>query len=112
VSNAYVMVERKQDPTSTCLVQKKAGGSAWWMGYDVYSDKGPITLDFTATGIDLTNVIVDAGVFGDVKVVERYRLVINQKPTWVTKSNPGYIGFRASNYEPLNTALVAACHAG
>jgi chitin-binding protein len=112
VSNAYVMVERKQDPTSTCLVQKKAGGSAWWMGYDVYSDKGPITLDFTATGIDLTNVIVDAGVFGDVKVVERYRLVINQKPTWVTKTNPGYIGFRASNYEPLNTALVAACHAG
>lgn len=112
INNAYVMVEKKQDSGSVCRVQRKSGSSAWWMGYDIYASKAPITLDFTATGIDLTKVTVSAGVFSGVKVLDSHRLLINQKPTWVSSTSPGYIGFNASNYAPLTTSIVAACKAG
>ncbi len=111
INNAYVMVEKATQPAASCKVTRKPGASAWWMGYDVQADKAPILLDFTDTGIDLTKVRID-GVFGDIKVLSPQKMVINQKPAWVSKTNPGYLGFQASNYPPLATEKVAACEEG
>lgn len=113
VKNAYVQFEKQDVPVPCgCKVNKKDGANPYWLGYDVYSDFAPIVLDFSETGINLNNVIVDQGVFGDVVKLSETKLLINHKPQWVSKSVPGYIGFRANNYAPLGTNLLAACQSG
>jgi len=112
INNAYLVIQRKEEIPTVCQVKKQGGGSAYWLGYSVFADKSPILLDFTGTGIDLNKIIIDAGVFSNIKILSNYKLLINTKPTWVTQKTPGYIGFRASNYAPLATPLVAVCDAG
>ncbi|MDX1902306.1 MAG: lytic polysaccharide monooxygenase [Gammaproteobacteria bacterium] len=112
IENAYVSIQRKEQPTTNCRVIKKSGSSLYWLGYDVYTDKAPILLDFTATGIDLSKVQIQAGVFSNVVVLSNQKLLINAKPDWVSQTTPGYIGFGAQNYAPFGTSIVASCGAG
>lgn len=113
INNAYVVFEKQSAPVPCgCKVQKRSGASAYWLGYDVFADFAPIVLDFSGTGIDLNQIIIDQGVFQDVTILSNNRLLINVKPSWVSNVVPGYIGFRANNYSPLSTNLIAACHAG
>ncbi len=116
VINGYIQVDKATDPSQTCLGQRKPGSGSYWLGYDVYSTSAPILLNFSATGIDLTKVIIDKGVFGSgVKVLDKDKLLISTKPSWVTKTNPGYLGFFGPNYsayDPFNSPISATCQTG
>ncbi|STX29573.1 chitin-binding protein [Legionella beliardensis] len=115
ITNGYIQVEKTTDPVQSCVSQRKQGSGSYWLGYDVYADKAPIILNFSATGIDLTKVIVDKGVFSDVKVLDKDRLLINKKPDWVTKTTPGYLAFFGPNYgsyDPFNSPINATCQTG
>lgn len=112
VTNGYIQVEKTEDPNQACLAKRKQGSSSYWLGYDVYTDTIPIILDFSATGIDLTKIIVDNGVFSNVTVVDKNKLLITTKPNWVTKQNPGYLAFFGPNhgsYDPFNSPINATC---
>lgn len=115
VLNGYIQVEKSADPGETCLAQRKQGSGSYWLGYDVYSASAPILLNFSATGIDLTKIIVDKGVFGSVTVLDKDRLLINTKPDWVNKTTPGYLGFYGPNhgpYDPFNSPINSSCRTG
>lgn len=114
IKNAYVNFEKADTPpvTNNCRVQRRSGSNPWWMGYDIYTDKAPIVLDFEGTGINLSKVTVDSGVFFEVKKLSNTRLLINRKPEWVSMTVAGYIGFRANDYPPLTTNILASCQAG
>lgn len=113
IKNAYVKFEKKDQPApQSCRVQRRGGSNPWWMGYDIFSDKTPIVLDFEDTGINLSKVTVDSGVFFEVQKLSNTKLLINRKPEWVSNTNPGYIGFKANNYAPLATNIIASCQAG
>lgn len=114
ITNAYIQVDKGTDPNPNpdCFVQRKSGSGSYWLGYDVFSMNAPMVLDFSATNIDVTKIIIDAGVFSNVKALDKNRLLIGAKPAWVSKTNPGYLGFFGPNhgsYEPFNTTMVAAC---
>ncbi|MBA3662082.1 MAG: lytic polysaccharide monooxygenase [Gammaproteobacteria bacterium] len=115
VVNGYIQVEKTADPAQTCLSQRKQGSGSYWLGYDVYAASAPILLDFSATGIDLTKIIIDNGVFSNVKVLDKNKLLISTKPGWVSKTNPGYLGFFGPNhgsYDPFNSPINAICQNG
>lgn len=116
VINAYIQVDKNTDPTDMCMTQRKPGSGSYWLGYDVYATSAPILLNFSATGIDLTKIMIDKGVFGSsVKVLDKDKLLISTKPSWVTKTNPGYLGFFGPNYsayDPFNSPLSATCQTG
>lgn len=111
-TNAYVVIQKKEQATGSCVIKLKSGNSAYWMGYDIYADKAPILVDFATTGIDLNKVNIDQGVFSTVSKISSTKLLINAKPSWVSKTTPGYIGFNAANYGPLATSIAAVCTAG
>jgi len=114
VINGYIQ-EEKTVPAQTCLAQRKQGSSIYWLGYDVYASNSPILLNFSATGIDLTKIIVDGGVFSNVQVLDKDKLLISTKPDWVNKTTPGYLGFFGPNhgpYGPFDSPISATCQDG
>ncbi|WP_419419094.1 lytic polysaccharide monooxygenase [Legionella sp. D16C41] len=115
VTNGYIQVDKTTDPVQACVSQRKQGSGSYWLGYDIYADTTPILLNFSATGIDLTKIIVDKGVFNNIKVLDKDRLLIGTKPAWVTKTNPGYMAFFGPNYgsyDPFNSPINATCQTG
>ncbi|MCH9639713.1 MAG: hypothetical protein K0U40_09490, partial [Betaproteobacteria bacterium] len=79
----------------------------WWAGLDVATDKETVTLDFSATGLDLTNNLrIDAGNFS---VNVNQQSIILTKPTWVTIDQPGYLGFNANNNPALANFTAPRC---
>ena len=115
VINGYIQEEKSTEPSAACVAQRKPGSSGYWLGYDVYSAVTPILLNFSATGIDLTKIVIDKGVFNQVSVLDKNQLLISTKPGWVTMTNPGYLGFfgpNYSNYDPFNSPINATCQAG
>lgn len=114
IVNGYIQLE-KPVPTQNCRAQRKPGSGSYWLGYDVFAEKTPIQLNFSATGIDLTKIMVDKGVFPSVTVLDKDRLVINSKPEWVNNNNPGYMAFYGPNhgpYDPFNSPINATCQSG
>lgn len=98
--------------SQNCYVSRRSDSSSYWLGYDIYTDSAPLTLDFSATGIDLKQIIVYSGVFSDVQVIDNNHLHIGTKPDWVSTLNPGFIDFYGLDYgpyEPFNTPIVATC---
>ncbi|STX52220.1 chitin-binding protein [Legionella busanensis] len=115
IVNGYIQVNKTTEPTQPCTSQRKQGSGSYWLGYDIFADTTPIVLDFSATGIDLTKIIVDKGVFTDVRVLDKDKLYIGGKPAWVTKTNPGYMAFFGPNYgsyDPFNSPINANCQTG
>lgn len=115
IANAYIQLDQAANPVGDCLSQRRPDANSYWLSYDVYTDSAPLVLDFSATGIDLTVIGIDQGVFSGIKVLDKNKLLINSKPSWVTKSTPGYIGFYGPNhgsYDPFNSPLSANCHTG
>nr|HAT8714827.1 hypothetical protein [Legionella jordanis] len=115
ITNSFIQVEKKDDPVTSCRSLRKQGSNSYWLGYDVYADSTPIVLNFSETGIDLTKVMVERGVFNDVRVLDKDKLLINSKPDWVTKTVPGYLGFYGPNYssyDPFNNPVNANCRMG
>lgn len=115
IASSFIQVEKTTDTPSNCKGQRKEGSNSYWLGYDVSSDVVPLLLDFSATGIDLTKVILDKGVFGDVRVLDKDKLLISTKPAWVNKTTPGFMAFYGPNYgsyEPFNSPINAGCRTG
>lgn len=115
ITHSFIKVERKDDSVSSCQAQRKQGSSSYWLGYDVYADNTPIILNFSETGIDLTKIIVENGVFSNVEVLDKDKLRINTKPDWVSQTTPGYLGFYGPNYgsyDPFNSVINANCRVG
>lgn len=113
IVNGYIQVQRTV-PVQSCLAQRRSGSSPYWMGYDVYAESAPIILDFSPTGIDLTQIMVvpDQSAFSDVKILDKDKLFINSKSSWVNKTTPGFISFYGLNYtpyEPFNSPINAVC---
>jgi len=73
---------------------------------DVGSDDAQFTLDFSATGLDLSEVTVDSGNF---EVSIEGQLIRLSKPAWVSLSNPGYIGLHGNNVSALATFQAPSC---
>lgn len=115
LESGFMQIEKVTDQPNTCIGQRKQGSNSYWLGYDIYADKAPLLLDFSETGINLTKIIVDKGVFGSVKVLDKDKLLISSKPDWVTKTTPGFMAFYGPNYgayEPFNSPINAACRTG
>ncbi|MCE0724156.1 MULTISPECIES: lytic polysaccharide monooxygenase [Legionella] len=112
ITNGYIHVISGNNPGQTCTAIRMEGSSTYWLGYDVYTDKAPFVLNFSATGIDLTKIIIAPGVFSNIQVLDKDNLLINIKPDWVSKTVPGYIGFHGPNYgsyDPFNNPTPANC---
>ncbi|KTC67845.1 Ig-like domain-containing protein [Legionella bozemanae] len=97
---------------NNCVVQRREDSSSYWLGYDIFSNGAPMILNFSGTGINLTEIIVQNGVFSNVQVLDQNQLLIGTKPEWVSMTNPGFIDFYGPSYgpyEPFNSPTIAAC---
>ncbi|CEK11374.1 lytic polysaccharide monooxygenase [Legionella hackeliae] len=115
ITNSFIKIEKQDNPVTTCQSLRKQGSNSYWLGYDVYADSTPIVLNFNETGIDLTKIIIEHGVFSNISVLDKDKLLINTKPDWVSKTIPGYLGFYGPNYgsyEPFNSTVSANCRIG
>lgn len=111
VVSAFLQIDYAEEPnpgtSDTCNVTIRNGANPWWAGLDVATNKESVTLDFSATGLDLTNNLrIDAGNFS---VNVNQQRVILTKPTWVTIDQPGYLGFNANNNPTLASFTVPRC---
>ncbi|STY29627.1 chitin-binding protein [Legionella wadsworthii] len=112
IINGYIHIIPSDGPIQTCNAKRKDGSSIYWLGYDIYTDKTPFVLNFSATGIDLTKIIIASGVFSNIKVLDKDRLWVGTKPDWVSKTVPGYMGFHGPNYgsyDPFGNLTPANC---
>ncbi len=90
-----------------CNVIVRGGANPWWVGLDVGTDLNTITLDFTGTGLDLSdNLRLDQGVFQAQITGQQLTLSV---PGWVSLGTPGYIGFNANNNPALTTFSPPRC---
>lgn len=97
---------------NNCFVQRRADSNSYWLGYDIFTNSAPMILNFSATGINLTQIIVNNGVFSNVQVLDQNQLLIGAKPPWVSMTTPGFIDFHGPNYgpyEPFNSPIPATC---
>ncbi|WP_084273695.1 lytic polysaccharide monooxygenase [Legionella fairfieldensis] len=110
IKNAYIHVVPPTNTVETCTVERQNGASSYWMGYNIYVDKAPFILDFSSIGIDLDKVNI-SGVFTDVIKQSSTELLIKTKPSWVSKTTPGYMGFhpKSGSYPPLDKTTPASC---
>lgn len=92
--------------TVSCSVSIRGGRNPWYAGLDVGFDASSIVLDYTGTGLDLSTVNVDSGVF--TTSVSGQKLTLT-KPNWVSASTPGYTGFHGSNIGALATFSAPSC---
>lgn len=113
ISKGYINIIQENKPAGSCTVKRKEGSGNYWLGYDIFAEQTPFVLDFSNTGIDVTKIMISPGAFSDIKVLDKNKLLINKKPDWVSKTNPGYIGFDGANhgsYEPFSNPETATCN--
>jgi chitin-binding protein len=107
VTGAFVEVTSSPVVASgNCTARLRTGSGPYWAGLDIASNDAVFTLDFTATGLDLSRVRVDGGNFTATVTGQKVTL---RKPAWVTLTNPGYFGLSADNYAPLANFQVPVC---
>jgi chitin-binding protein len=108
--NAYIYIVPPTNTVETCTVERQNGSSSYWMGYNIYVEKAPFVLDFSSIGINLDEVNV-SGVFTDISKLNNTQLLIKTKPSWVSKTTPGYMGFhpKSGSYPPLDKPIPASC---
>ncbi len=104
VQSAYLQVKTiDPQPSSKCRVTLQAGNSPYWAGLDIATDSSQVRLDFSGTGLDLTKVKLDPGVFQ--AVIEGQSIIITQKPAWVNATQPGYLGLNGNDPALANFVL-------
>jgi len=89
-----------------CNITIRDGNNPWWAGLDVGTDLDEFELDFSATGLDLSQVTVDQGVFN---ATVNGQIILLSKPSWVTLNNPGFLGLNGSNVSALGTLAPPTC---
>lgn len=113
--SAFLQIDRNSEPDpdtgSECRVTIRGGANPWWAGLDVATDADAVILDFSTTGLDLSNnVRVDAGNFSASASVSGQTMSLS-KPLWVTLEQPGYLGFNANNNTALANFKTPTCRA-
>lgn len=100
--------------TSTgCNVAVQPGANPWFTGFQIGFDDATATLDFSNTGLDLSQVTVQQGAFYPVTV--NGQTVTLTKPAWVSKDgSQGFLGFNGNNAAALATMSdnPPSCRAG
>ena len=93
---------------NACVLHvRSASNNAWHGGIDVGFDVSSVVLDFSNTGLDLNVVTPQQGAFASMTVVgNKIRLT---KPSWMSKSNPGYLGMGGNNVPALGTFVAPSC---
>jgi len=92
---------------SNCNVDLQAGRGAYWAGLQVGFDSASAVLNFSGSGLDLSSVSVNGGVFSNV-VVDGQTITL-EKPEWVSGNSPGYIGLSGQNVPELGTFMIPFC---
>ena len=99
--------EIPQSEAASCSIILENGNDSYWAGIEIGTDLEQFVLDFSRTGLDLSKVKVDQGVF-QAKVVGQL-VYVTKKPSWVNKNVRGYMGLSASNYQPLKNFTLPVC---
>ncbi len=94
-------------PAGDCTASICAGNNPWWAGLDIAVDAAQFSLDFSASGLDLNTVTVDASNFQVVSSVGQ--ILTLTKPAWVSSSSLGYLGLNGSNNPALASFSAPAC---
>ncbi len=111
VVSAFLQIDHAEDPDPEteidCIVKIRDGANPWWAGMDVATNDETVMLDFSDTGLDLTNnLTIDPGNFA---VSISGQTMILTKPNWVTIDLPGYLGFNANNNAALTSFTMPDC---
>jgi hypothetical protein len=109
VVSAFLQVDQTSNPPADgdCIVTVRDGANPWWVGLDIGFDSNMATLDFSGTGLDLSNnVTLDAGVF---TTSLSGQVITLTKPAWVSQNNPGYMGFNGNNNPALANLTAPIC---
>ncbi len=112
VTGAFIEVTTATPPPppppsgGACSVKLRSGNSPYWVGFDIGASQPEFVLDFTATGINLAQVRIDAGVF---TVTQEGQLLRVRKPGWVSATNPGYLGLAGNNNPALANLTLPVC---
>lgn len=112
INKGYLHLIKGTKPVGSCIVKRKDGSGNYWLGYDIFAEQTPFVLNFEGTGIDLTKISIASGVFPDVQILDKDKLLINKKPNWVSKTTPGFIGFNEANhgsYAAFSNPETAVC---
>lgn len=92
---------------NSCTVTLRGGANPYWIGLDVATDASSVSLDFTGTGLDLSeNVNLDAGVF---KASIDGQVLTLVKPSWVSSRLAGYVGMGANNNLSFMNFTMPSC---
>lgn len=92
--------------SAKCIIEVQ-GANPYWAGLLVGFDTTTVTLDFSVTGIDLSQVKLDQGVFASADISGQ--LITLENPSWVSLTNKGYLGFHGENVVALANLLAPAC---
>jgi hypothetical protein len=93
--------------SADCEVVLQPGQNAWWAGLEIGFDSPTIVLDFSGTGLDLSQVSPQQGVFTSMTV--RGSLIYLTKPAWVSKTTKGYMGLNGGGVDALATFIPPTC---
>lgn len=106
-SNGVTVISGEATPgNQDCTVEIK-GRNAYWAGINVGFDSSSATLDFSRTGLDLSTVTVQKGVFESAVVVGQ--TITLTKPGWVSKRTLGYFDFNANGNDALKSMSPPKC---
>ena len=91
-----------------CVISIRDGRNPWYAGMDIgFDNVSSVMLDFTNTGLNLSQVTIDAGNFQ--VSVDGPRMTVT-KPSWVTSTTFGYLGFNGNNVASLTTFTQPLCY--
>jgi predicted carbohydrate-binding protein with CBM5 and CBM33 domain len=96
-----------------CNLAIQPGANPWFAGFLIGFDEATATLDFSNTGLDLSQVTVQEGAFFPLTIVGQ--TITLTKPAWVSKDgSQGYLGFNGNNVAALATldTIPPECAAG
>ena len=94
--------------SDACFLNVRSdSNNPWHGGIDVGFDVSSVVLDFSNTGLDLSQVTPQAGVFASMSIVGN--TIILTKPSWLSTSNPGYLGIGGNNVASLGTFTTPEC---
>jgi hypothetical protein len=95
---------------ASCSISVRASNNPWHGALEVGFDISSIVLDFSETGLDLTQVAPQLGEFDSMTVIVSSAIFLT-KASWMSKTNPGYLGIGGNNVAALVTFTAPACTA-
>jgi chitin-binding protein len=106
IQSAYLQIRKSPSTISKCMVTLKEDKSPWWAGLEIATDLDKFQLDFSKTGVDLSQVTMDPGPF-TAEIVGQ-TIQVTGKPSWVTINHSGYLGLNG-NVGALTQAALPEC---